>query len=104
MDLEIERIFLTDEFDPESETEEYKISTDAIIQFNSGDKYIASFITFEGIDKIRLYNQQKGLFLNGKYFWMNHMLLIDKCSVESIRTVVRHLLDEGNFLLVFEKL
>lgn len=67
-------------------------------------KYIASFFSYESIPELRRRHQQTGEFLNGKYFFTGNMLLIDECSPESIRAVVEHLIEEGEFKAVFHPL
>lgn len=102
MDLEITNVFLTRAL--HSEAENADENTDVIVEFESGEQYIASFFSFQSLNRIRSENLKKGAFLKGKYFWSQNMILIDDCKLETITPVVHHLIEEGNFKLVFRKL
>lgn len=78
--------------------------TDVIVVTDQGNKYVASFFTFENINMLRHLNHATGEFLGGKYFWANNMVLVDSCSKENIEKVVNHINDEGNFTTVFRRL
>jgi len=60
-------------------------------------KYSASFFTFTNIETVRMENKENGKFLNGKYFWVNGLTLIDNFKKENIETVVKHLIEQGDF-------
>jgi hypothetical protein len=49
-------------------------------------------------------HEKTGEYLNGKYFFSKNMLLIDDCSMENIREVVEHLMEEGEFGEVFREI
>ena len=104
MNLTITEVFLSSEFRPEQGMSSVGSSTDVIVQLSSGEKYIASFFTFKYLTTIREQNLGTGNFMDGKYFWAKNMLLIDECSERNVRLVINHLLVEGNFENVFEKL
>lgn len=104
MSAAIAKVFLTSEFQPETQLNYNNSNTDVIVQMDSGEKYIASFLTYENLESLRRENLKSGAFLNGKYYWMKNMLLIDDCSKERIKLIINHLLDEGNFDSVFKKI
>lgn len=104
MSVAIAKVFLTSEFQPETQLDYNNSNTDVIVQMDSGEKYIASFLTYENLESLRKENLGSGLFLKGKYFWTQNMLMIDNCSKESIQTVVNYLLDNGDFTEVFKKI
>lgn len=104
MNLEIEKVFLTNEFESEKSTTLSNSNTDVIVRLTSGEKYIASFFTYSSIEQIRKENLKSGAFLDGKYYWNNNMLLIDNCSKKNIALVVQDLLNEGDFNQVFKKI
>lgn len=103
MNLEIDKVFLTNEFCPNGK-DSNNVNTDVIVQLNTGEKYIASFFLFKKIEVIKKGNLKSGAFLNGKYYWSKNMLLIDSISIESIKLVIQHLIDEGDFNQVFAKI
>ena len=102
MGLEITNVFLTKEFHDAGKAA--NVNTDVVVELRSGEKYIASFFTFQSVALIRQEHLKSGAFLAGKYFWDKNMILIDECSEELITPVIRHLIEEGNFKSVFSKL
>lgn len=79
-------------------------NTDVIVEFESGDKWVASFFTYNNINKLIEKNKCTGENLNGKYFWSSYMILIDEISRERILEVINHLISQGEFALLFKKL
>jgi len=104
MSLEVAKVFLTNEFISESLTNYNNSNTDVVIELNSGEKYIASFLTYQNIESLRKENFKSGDFLHGKYFWTKNIVLIDNCSKKSISNVVQFLSDNGDFSEVFKKI
>lgn len=78
--------------------------TDVIVELIHGDTYVASFFTYESLEILRQKNKKEGHFLNGKYFWSEGMVIVEDCSPRTIKKIVAHLLDEGDFRDVFKKL
>ncbi len=81
------------------ETGEY---TDVVVSLDNGKKYIASFFSYESIEKLKLKHQKTGDYLSGKYFKVDNMVLIERCVEEEIEKVVMDLMDEGEFGRVFK--
>lgn len=102
--LEIDKIYLSTELRRARNLEIQEDNTDVIVKTKNGNIYIAPFFSYECISRICKENQLSGNFLNGHYFWMNRMILIQDCSMESIKLVIDDLLEEGNFKEVFVQL
>lgn len=87
-------------------------NTDVIVLVREGGgaahkktvKYIASFFTYDNIIALQVQHAKTGEYLNGKYFYSKNMVLIDRCSIENVRSIVEHLLEEGEFAEVFRKI
>lgn len=87
-------------------------STDVIVQVENNDyqfkstieKYVATFFSYQDILNIKNKHYKTGEYLNGKYFFFKNMVLIDDCSKESISKVVNNLIEEGDFIEVFNRL
>ena len=77
-------------------------NTDVIVQLDNGSKYIASFFSYDYIKVIRNKNIKTGAFAKGKYFRDKNMVLVEECSAKVIKPVIQDLIDEGEFLDVFE--
>ncbi len=104
MDDAIDKIYLSQDFDPGAVIDYRNHNTDVVVEFASGRRYIATFFTYQNIETIKQQNQNSGDFKNGKYFWANNMLLLDDCSLPSVTIVVEELLEEGEFHQVFKSL
>ncbi|MEM6966417.1 MAG: hypothetical protein AAF573_16760 [Bacteroidota bacterium] len=104
MIAEVERIFLTKDFHQTRYEEDDKTNTEVIVHLNNGEKYIAAFTTFYKVEAQRIAHAETREFLGGKYFWEKNMILIDSCTEDNILLIVQHLLAEGDFLEVFEKI
>lgn len=79
-------------------------NTDVVVELSNGSKYVAPFFAYQNIEKLVGEHEISGDFLEGKYFYKHSMVLIDECSVENVRKVVEHMIDEGEFLLIFRQL
>lgn len=101
MSTRIERIFLSAQWLPSEEVDRRSDYTDVIIRFEDGAIYAAAFFHYDLIEVLRERHAASGDFLGGKYFWAEGMVLTDSCTLESVREVVRHLLEEGDFYRVF---
>ena len=98
--MKIKEIFLIKGSSEQSKAE--KENADVIVTMENGDKYIASFFAYDSILPIRDTHIETGDFLNGKYFWMKNMLLIDSCLHDNVKNVIEHLIDEGDFKDAFK--
>ncbi|NQX65652.1 hypothetical protein HQN90_05875 [Paenibacillus alba] len=81
----------------------YDGNTDAIVTFEDGSRWVASFFTYKNIQTLAEKNQQTGECLQGKYFWGSDMVLVDECSRIRIEEVVEHLIFKGDFEVIFDK-
>lgn len=78
-------------------------NTDAIVTFEDGSRWVASFYTYKNVQTLAEMNQQTGECLHGKYFWGSNMILVDECSRNRIEEVIEHLIIQGDFELIFDK-
>lgn len=109
MSLKIEKIFLSNETSTTlSDSIDLDVpageQTDVLVLCENGDTYAAVFVTPIHIKKSMQEDEKRGLRLSGRYFWIKNMLVINKCERVEIELVVKDLLEEGDFLTVFEKL
>lgn len=79
-------------------------NSDVIVTFENGDKYVATFFTYENIEWLRQKNQKSGECLNGKYFFATDLILIDKLNREEILKVINHLISQDEFFTAFDKI
>ncbi|MEM1319656.1 MAG: hypothetical protein AAGG75_05330 [Bacteroidota bacterium] len=104
MQLEIEKIYLSAEQSSDDDFDYNNGNTDVLVKLQNGDTYVAAFFTYQQIPSLIQEHQQNGAYLQGAYFQAPNMLLIDTCQPERVRRVVKHLMEEGDFLQVFRKL
>ena len=79
-------------------------NSDIFVELENGEKYVATFFTYQNIEWLRNKNQTTGECLNGKYFWASDMLIIERLDREIIETVVEELIRENEFNSVFTKI
>ena len=113
MDLCIKELYLSSDSNPnEGAINPKNENTDVIVLVETCDanhqkstaKYVASFFSYDNINALKSQHAKTGDYLNGKYFFSKNMLLIDDCSMENVRAVVEHLIDEGEFGEVFRRI
>ena len=79
-------------------------NSDVIVTFENGEKYVATFFTFDNIEWLRQKSQKTGECLNGKYFFATDLILIDKLNREEIIEVINYLINQGEFFTAFDKI
>ena len=105
MDLSIKQIFISAEERINEPFDPCTGNTDVIILLNNNKKYAASFFSFKNIEVQVAENKRlSNSALNGKYLCFSNMVLIECCTRELIINVVEEMIDEGEFLRVFQKL
>jgi hypothetical protein len=74
-----------------------------VVCLTNGAQYVASFVTYDHIEKIRRENRRSGACLNGAYFWSKNMVLVEDGRAETVRRIVEYLVEEGEFLEAFRR-
>ena len=77
-------------------------NTDVVVEFDNKERWVASFFTYSGISKLVEKNKITGECLNGKYFWVSEMILVDEVSKERIQEIIELFIDEGKFESIFK--
>lgn len=102
MEIQIKKILLlVGEISEKQEQIDY---LDVIVELENDHKYVASFFTFDYVNRLCYESKGNGEFLNGQFFWAKNMLLIQECSSVKIQEVVEFLMEEGDFFDVFRKI
>ena len=97
-------MLLSSDFESLNSINKNKGTTDVVVQLENEKKYIASFFSYNYVNEIRREHMKNGEFLNGNYFWKKNMVLVEDCSVNIIESVVKDLIDEGDFEEAFKEL
>lgn len=101
---QIEKVYISAEFRMVEQEDYEKENTDVIVLLQNGNKYSASFFTYDNIKEQSIKNSITGDYLGGKYFWEKDMLIVEDCSEATIKSVIKNLIEEGDFFFVFSKL
>ena len=78
--------------------------SDVIIEWENGERWVASFMTYKHVKTITEKNKKTGECLSGAYFWTSDMILIDEVSRHRIEEVILDLIHVGYFESVFTRL
>jgi len=78
-------------------------NSNAWVKFESGERWVATFFSYQNILSLKEKNKLTGECLGGKYFCATDMILIDEISRESIEAVIANLIEEEDFEVYFSK-
>ena len=84
--------------------EEPECITDVVVELRSGERFLASFFCYAKIWEMKKEFEKSGKFLAGTYFWAKDMVLVDNIERGTIKKIVEHLIEEGDFLDVFRRI
>lgn len=89
----------------ESEKIDYEhLSTDVIVEFDDGEKYIATFYSCRCLEAMINEDKQTPEFHSGKYYKILNMILVRDFNAGDIIPVVEQMIAEGDFQIVFKKI
>ncbi|MDX1671512.1 MAG: hypothetical protein R3211_04170 [Balneolaceae bacterium] len=104
MELEVTDIYLVDVHDDDDSVDLKNMNTDIIVSLKNGDKYVASFISYNCLYETIEKNKRTGEFLSGRYYWMKNMVLVQNLYEGNVRQIINHLIADGDFQIIFEKI
>ena len=78
------------------------VNSDAIVTFEDGKRWVATFFTYKNIQSLTEKFRESGECLGGKYFVATDMILVDEVSRVRIEEVVADLLKENAFGTYFD--
>ena len=77
--------------------------SDVIVTFENGDRWVATFFSYQNITSLAEKNRQSGECLAGKYFVATEMILVDEVSRNRIEEVVANLIEEDDLKTYFTR-
>ena len=84
---------------------DYKnMNTDVIVNFDNGDKYIATFFSHESLKQMLEADIKTIEFSSGKYYRILNMVIVKDFNEGDMHHVIETMIAEGDFQLVFKKL
>jgi hypothetical protein len=78
-------------------------NSDAMVTFESGERWVASFFSYRNILSLAHENVETGECLGGKYFVATDMILVDEVSRQRIEDVIADLLESDGFRTYFTR-
>jgi hypothetical protein len=76
-------------------------NTDVVVTFANGDRWTATFVSYENVQTLTAKNRTTGENVSGGYFWVSNMILVDAISRQRIEEVIHDLLHTGGFEYAF---
>lgn len=70
-------------------------NTDVIVTLSTGERYVATFFTYQNIITLTNKNRLTGEWLSGQYFWATDMILVGKIDPLLIRQVIDDLINDN---------
>jgi hypothetical protein len=78
-------------------------NSDVMVTFENGERWVATFFSYQNILSLREKNRDTGECLGGKYFCATDMILVDEVSRERIEEVVAEMLGQEEFATYFAR-
>lgn len=81
------------------------LNTDVIVQFENGEKYIATFFSFKNLkNMIGDVEQEYATKPAYQYYKILNMVLVKDFNQGNLRPVIEAMILEGDFQLIFQKI
>jgi hypothetical protein len=77
--------------------------TDVLVTWEDGDRWVASFITYQHVKTVTERYKKTGECLSGAYFWTSDMILVDEATRQQIEEVIKDLIQTDYFESVFKQ-
>ena len=78
-------------------------NSDVHVEFENGEKYVATFFTYRNIEWLKQKNLKTGECLGGKYFWSSDMIMVERTDRQTIELVINELLTNEEFKSIFSR-
>ena len=101
MDGPVKNIILTSDYQEKGSADYENLSTDVIVQFESGDEYIAAFVSAKSLEKV-IHELDSSEETGSPYEILNYVLIKDFNNGD-LRPIIDTMLAEGDFQIVFKK-
>jgi hypothetical protein len=100
----IKEIILTAEKLDNTQVNYEDLNTDVIVNFENGDKYVATFFSHKNLKKTVDADRQAFDFSSDRYYRILNMVLVEDLNKENLLAVIECMIAEGDFQLIFKKL
>lgn len=100
----IKNIFLSSPVDENERGGFENLNTDVIVQFESGDQYVANFLSYNGLEGLVQDHRSSVDVASDDHYQLLNVVLVNDTTGRDLRRVVEHMLTEGDFQIAFRKL
>ena len=76
-------------------------STEVVVKTSEGLTYSAQFCTTENI---RAKLDTHSDLISPDYLWWSNLVVVNEINADSVKDIIDHMIDEGDFQLIFRKL
>jgi hypothetical protein len=78
-------------------------NVDVQVTFDDGSRYLATFFTFENVQRLVEKYTESGECMRGSYFWASDMILVRRLGRANISKVIADLISKGEFDKAFSR-
>jgi hypothetical protein len=100
----IKNIVLTALCNSNEKTDYENLSTDVVVEFEDGEKYIATFYSCSSLEAMIKEDKLTREFHSGEYYKVLNMIVVKDFNEGNIIPVVERMIAEGDFQVVFNKI
>ena len=79
------------------------LNTDVIVQFESGDQYVANFLSYNSLETLIVDHRSSTDLPSHEHYQLLNVVLVNNISGSDLHRVVEHMLAEGDFQIAFRK-
>lgn len=79
-------------------------NTDVIVTDADGERWVATFATYQNLLSLRAKHGLTGECLSGQYQWISDLILVDQVTRERLEQVIQDLIATGAFNDTFRRL
>lgn len=100
----ITNIILTAELQQGNPIDYEDLNTDVIVNFDNGDRYVATFFSHKALNNTIEADIQSGDFYSKQYYRILNLVLVKDFNNGDVRSVIDSMIAEGDFQLIFKKI
>jgi hypothetical protein len=100
----IKNIILTADYQENRPVDYVNLSTDVIVHFENGDRYVAPFFSYENLKDLMEIERRSKEFQSGEYYKVLNIVLVKDFNSGNLFPVIECMMSEGDFQLIFKKL
>jgi hypothetical protein len=96
-------IVLTSEMQKDKPLQSGDLTTDVIVHFDNGDRYVATFYSYKCLNEMLETDMKSAAFFAKDYYRILDMVLVKDFNNGDLYSLIETMIAEGDFQLVFRK-